>query len=306
MKKSAPHRTRSPRIATAAFTLIELLVVIAIIAILAAMLLPAIASAKARAQRIQCTSQMRQIGTAFNIFILDHNDRFPPAVVSDQNVFQLPWDGYLHRYIGGNSSDADLISGLTIGPDPANPRPEAFVPKVLKCPADRVPGIQYMTDQSKDNACRRSYAMNGADWVNGATFPSSGPTHGVGIYMMTTTKPDFETLGYKTAIVKEVSQTILLAELPNAGNMAGNEWPCMCMGPIVGAGNIPGGDATHYQVSPGVALKAGDNGAAYALHGKRFNYLFHDNHVEALRMDQTVGTGTLYNPKGMWTVKPGD
>lgn len=73
-----------------AFTLIELLVVIAIIAILSAILFPVFAKAKSAAKKTASISNMRQVGTAFNLYLQDFDDTTPALYYFDPNNLSIP------------------------------------------------------------------------------------------------------------------------------------------------------------------------------------------------------------------------
>ncbi len=145
-----PAREPHPAGRRRGFTLIELLVVIAVIAMLAAMLLPVFARARESARKATCQSNLRQIGSGFQLYLQDYDQTYPH--VGDPMLFiGRKWRWPLQPYLSfGGQRTGELTS-------------RGFNPAVLLCPSDPAAGPKY--DYT-------SYAYSASFYLRAASAPT--------------------------------------------------------------------------------------------------------------------------------------
>lgn len=155
-----PNRRRN--LGAGAFTLIELLVVIAIIAILAAMLLPALSSAKRKAQGIACINNLKQLTLAAQVYSVDYHDAIVPNALGTTNSW-VPGGTAAYNVNGlpGATNLANVTHALLF--------PYNTSPGIYRCPGD----VDVVQGSSQTRV--RNYSLNGMMGDNEKTVSNVHP-----------------------------------------------------------------------------------------------------------------------------------
>jgi len=279
------------------FSRAELLVAVVIVGVLALLLGGALklrSKVKLNGCATQCLNNLKEIGTAMNLYLTDNEQRLPYAGIRFGPGMHYTWDDLLNSRLGGNFSADELMSS-----DPRTDMP------VLRCPGDTIPLHTNITATSH----RRTYSLTYNDMKGSNWPPSKDSKTGIGIAWdigrkssnpistnywqepkeMTSPFEKFRQTTVNASMILQPKETLMLTERPIRENAIGGINSC-----------------TIKNVSDHIDPKSKLDPAQY--HENRFNYLFIDGHAENLDPIKTIGSKNTSPAiaSGMWTIDAKD
>ena len=185
------------------FTLVELLVVIAVIAILAALLLPALAQAKSRAQAVACMNNPKQLAVAWHMYANDNAERLPYnlSLVGSSFRTELNWVNNVMTWdLSPDNTNVETLTkaslGIYVGGNAA----------IYRCPSDQ--SLSAVQKEAGWTARIRSYSMN-AMVGDAGTFSTNG---------FNTNNPSYKQFFKITQIPQPAGIFVFLDEHPDSIN----------------------------------------------------------------------------------------